>query len=682
MQSSSTALASYKYSILLLVLAIGLLLLVFYRIENYGLEKEAQRFLKITTTVYQGGNFVIYKDTGSGFTEADATRNYVREGPFLTDILLSVNEAEPYRLRIDPTDNISPFEIHSVAIVDGHHQILKSIPISDLLAAGLDFPFTVSEGKIVSLEERSNTDTQFLLNISAEDIPIYQTVEASVIWKELLLLCFFPICILLFSLKISRAVPYYLLLVFLYWYLFQPGFYSPDSIDQLLQAQRGEYWDQHPPVMSLILRVVFTVGFSLENIIFTQSVLGILGLRFLIHQILKCAGINESSRKKKVIITGVVIVILTLHWSPLVYYYNTLWKDTWMLILTPWLIGLTLDAFLRTTAPKYKHIFRSVFIIVLMLLIVAVRYNAIVLFPVFGLIVYFLVRNRLRLIRMTAGALFIAALFCLKPVTHKLLDVSEFFLQAQMYTMDLIGLYYLYPETADTILYTVESLKPDWKERFQWANVYLISFGSAENPAIVESDYGSYTQYNAKLEEEYFSALRAHPLKILHVKIRHFVELLGLEYTHYWFHSSIIPNAIDIHEINATRDLRNQIKWQSLSMLDTPARWMFGVHLVWLIINSGALLVGLWFWARQRTLSCLGCIIATSIPFIYYLSFIVSSPARDFRYLYPSSLIIQVSVLTLVGIILLRYSKSFQVSITNRLTMPRKNKKATIGQSR
>ena len=38
-----------------------------------------------------------------------------------------------------------------------------------------------------------------------------------------------------------------------------PGIYSPDSLDQLLQAQRGVYSDGHPPIMaslwSLLLRV-------------------------------------------------------------------------------------------------------------------------------------------------------------------------------------------------------------------------------------------------------------------------------------------------------------------------------------------------------------------------------------------------------------------------------------------
>ncbi|MGI8555822.1 MAG: hypothetical protein ACR2LT_05650, partial [Pyrinomonadaceae bacterium] len=63
------------------------------------------------------------------------------------------------------------------------------------------------------------------------------------------------------------------------WRIYYPGIMSPDSIDQYGQALEGNFVDWHPPLMSLVLSLIFKVGGGIGTLIFMQCLAALFGLR-------------------------------------------------------------------------------------------------------------------------------------------------------------------------------------------------------------------------------------------------------------------------------------------------------------------------------------------------------------------------------------------------------------------
>lgn len=71
------------------------------------------------------------------------------------------------------------------------------------------------------------------------------------------------------------------------WRIYYPGLMSPDSIDQYGQAYFGSFVDWHPPLMSIVLRLVMKLGGGIGSLILFQCFAAVFGLRNLLSLALR-----------------------------------------------------------------------------------------------------------------------------------------------------------------------------------------------------------------------------------------------------------------------------------------------------------------------------------------------------------------------------------------------------------
>ena len=94
---------------------------------------------------------------------------------------------------------------------------------------------------------------------------------------------------------------------------------------------------------------------------------------------------------------------------------------------------------------------------------------------------------------------------------------------------------------------------------------------------------------------------------------------------------------------------RERNAWFSMTdwtLHNSALRWLFFVHAVWLVINLLELFICGWLALRfhNERAGFLGLILL--IPAAYYASYMIALTASEFRFMYPSLLIVQVVTLT------------------------------------
>jgi hypothetical protein len=150
-----------------------------------------------------------------------------------------------------------------------------------------------------------------------------------------------------------------------------------------------------------------------------------------------------------------------------------------------------------------------------------------------------------------------------------------------------------------------------------------------------------------RLRAEYLRAVREFPLPLARIKLKAFVNLLGIDQTAYFFQDSLLENTYGLSMNVRFAPVRTRlIAWTKGAGESSLLRWLSGVHLVWIVANVLWLagLLAAWFRFRKdgtpenryRHLA-----IVLLIPLGYYGSYLLASPAHDFRFMYPSTLMIE-----------------------------------------
>jgi hypothetical protein len=95
-----------------------------------------------------------------------------------------------------------------------------------------------------------------------------------------------------------------------------PGIYSPDSLNQLLQAQRGVYSDGHPPIMAGLWSLLLRVSGTAETLYWVH--LGLLLSAFVMFAL--------AFRRSE--LHGAVWLLLPTACNPAILnFIGVLWKD-------------------------------------------------------------------------------------------------------------------------------------------------------------------------------------------------------------------------------------------------------------------------------------------------------------------------------------------------------------------
>jgi hypothetical protein len=421
------------------------------------------------------------------------------------------------------------------------------------------------------------------------------------------------------------------------WRLFFPGLMSSDSIAQYGQALTGLYNDWHPPLMAIVLHLVFLLGGAIGILMLGQCLAGVFGVRALAGSVIALLARDRLSERRTAWLSLAVLLALLAPLSPLSFYLMTFWKDAWAMILMLWIGALAIDLYRRGPAPR-----RLLLLAGLAAALGMVRHNAVVVLPLVGLALWEGVRGRLsRTGALALAAAPLALYLVATPLIDRAFGVQELHPDSQVMALDLVGVC-----AADRA--AGRALCPG----LPWTRAHIldesalaayrpgdIGFIFWDQPPHVDA---AIRQDYPRLRAEYLRALREIPGPLLRVKLEAFKTLLGTDQTYYFFHDSIVDNPYRLALGQRLAPVRRLLGERVSRVGESPVlRWISGVHLVWIVICvlEVVALLALWAVSRQARYRALAWVLL--IPLGYYLSYLAATPVHDFRFMYPATLTVQ-----------------------------------------
>lgn len=422
----------------------------------------------------------------------------------------------------------------------------------------------------------------------------------------------------------------------LVWLTFYPAIMSADSLDQYRQALAGVYNDWHPPIMSITLAGFLRLGTGLGGLMFLQCVLGLTGLWLFVVLLQRSFVATSSTVGTWMATIGVLILLLPI--TPLAFYLMSFWKDAWLAFVVLWIGALAVALHEASPAARGRLRVGTVILCLLMALAVMVRHNAVLLVPAFCTLL-FIIHHRRRIGPRLGLALIPVVLILAEPVLNRGFHVQVARPTVHVKALDLVGLCVLDPALRDTLPFTSQNLIDDLYQKY-----YVFGYTGPvcwEQPAIVKPTYLS---NETELTREYWHAVRTCPTALAAVKLRAFLPLLGLRETSYWFHNHLTDNPYDLRWGTCLAGPRAAFIAAAERVGHTPWRWIFGVHLVWLVLAVAGSVVTWGLYVRRRASRFRLYGVLFLIPLLYYTSFMLVSTGHDFRFLYPATLYVQVLV--------------------------------------
>lgn len=429
--------------------------------------------------------------------------------------------------------------------------------------------------------------------------------------------------------------------VFILWRVFFPGLMSADSVAQYGQALTGRYNDWHPPLMSIVLEIVLASGGALGILMLGQCLAGAFGIRALAAACLRFLYGDRIPPHRMAWVSLLVLLALLVPVTPLAFHLMTFWKDTWAMVFLLWLCAVALDAYLAGLTPT-----RGLLLAVLAAALGMVRHNAVFVLPLIGWVLWVLARAKGRRAALALAAAPLAIYLTANFVIYRVFEVEEFHTDSAVMALDLVGLCAEDRAVCDRLPWTESHiLDASALARYRPGDIGFIFWDEPKHvdPAI-RQDY-------PRLRAEYLRAAREFPWLLTEVKLEAFETLLGTDGTYYFFHGSIVENPYGLTLNPRFAPVRSGLKAATEAVgLHPILRWISGVHLVWIVVNivwiSGLLACSFRF--QQPRYRFLAWVLL--IPLGYYLSYLLASPARDFRFMYPSTLAIQCVTLSwLIG---------------------------------
>jgi hypothetical protein len=416
------------------------------------------------------------------------------------------------------------------------------------------------------------------------------------------------------------------------WRLFFPGLMSTDSIAQYGQALTGQYNDWHPPLMAIVLHLVFSLGGAIGILMLGQCLAGVFGVRALAGSVIALLVGDRVSARRAAWLAFAVLLALLAPLGPLAFYLMTFWKDAWAMILMLWIGALAIDLYRRGPAPK-----RLLLLAGLAAALGMVRHNAVVVLPLVGLALWDGSRRRIsRTGALALAAAPLALYLVATPLIDRAFGVRELHPDSQVMALDLVGVCAADRAACPRLPWTrAHILDESSLAAYRPGDIGFIFW---DRPPHVDPSIRDYP----RLRAEYLWVVRELPRPLLRVKLAAFETLLGLDQTYYFFHDSIVDNpyrlALGQRLEPVRRLLGARVRWVG----EHPVlRWISGVHLVWIVACAleVAALLALWAFSREDRYRMLAWVLL--VPLGYYLSYLFATPVHDFRFMYPSTLMVQ-----------------------------------------
>lgn len=640
---------SLSYVLLACLLSLGASVVAFHLLQRYeSLRNTIQLVMDVEAS--EPGRWELFWDTGNGFNAAESDSFHVRIPNLRSTGSFRLPHKEIRQFRLDPMDRPGTGTIYSIRIENGLGESLLD-PSNTWQLQALNDIASVETFECGIRIESNAEDPYGILHCDIESPNPILTLKPN-FHPSLVVWCAVAICVICmigFFMLGTWMLPSLLALIL--WIIVYPGSFSPDSISHLNEASLNLYSNWHPVILPILLRGFFTMGFTPSLVVLMQTLSGTLGIYALVREIYASIRHQPNPHRHDLALFAITAGIFTFLFSPLTPFtgfLTTLWKDVWFSIALLWITSLSIRL-LRQKQPgrwTFPQIARFSILCFLLVLSLLLRGNAIVLLPLYLCIVWLLSRSCQLGVRLSFVAVVLLLPFLTQNILSRHFIIRDTNPRSSVMALELAGVLYIRPDLKSSIPYVAENLKPGWTDHFQWAGYRFMIWGEA---AFAKAELVK-SEPNPDLEHAYFHTVRSHPLLISYVKLRNFAELLNPFKTTEWFPFEIAENTSNLERNRYATDIHQKFQNLSWQVISHPIlRWISGVHLIWLGFPLVGFVMLLRLRGRNPDLTHHDLLwILLLLPIAYTVSYLLACPWVAFRYIYPSTLLIQISVMAAV----------------------------------
>jgi hypothetical protein len=429
-----------------------------------------------------------------------------------------------------------------------------------------------------------------------------------------------------------------LLLGIMLWRIFFPAIMMVDSITQFDQAWRGDFNDWHPPLMAIVLHLFLKMGRNVGALTLLVCLSGLYGIRYLALAVLAAFQPALSTARRELVALAVVGGLF-LPVSPLPFQLVTFWKDSWCAVALVWITGLVFRDLTARSDPAWRRRTRIVALLALTTALGLLRHNALIVLPAVGTALAVAHREGPRVVRAALLVAPLIAFGALASIVYRTFDVQPSHMERHLMALELVGvcardraacdeLRHLRPYVRTDLL--ASRYVPGNMPMSLWTEPLVLDFSALWDGAALRSDF--------------LRTALHHPLLLAEVDLAAFVPLLGLHGPHQfiWW-PGIHPNVYGLAMTTTGKSFREP--WARVVIAagqSTVWRYVAGVHGAWLAANLA------WIVALARLPLYRQVSLAFLPPLLFYLSYLPATAGRDYRYMYPSTLVLQVITLAAV----------------------------------
>jgi len=437
---------------------------------------------------------------------------------------------------------------------------------------------------------------------------------------------------------------------------------SWDSMAQYKQAVSGDYNDWHPPIIPFVLKIFMHAGLDIGELMFLQCILGVFGIRSLSKAVLETLFSHKVSDYLIEAFALLTLLLLISPLTPLLPYLMTLWKDCWLMIIMLWISSIAISSFRINQNPlNVISKYRLFILIILTTFALLVRHNSITMLPIFLLIIWLLSRKNYRYpILISFAPIVLYILFTIFQYSY--MNVKQTHPVRSVFVIDLVSLCYENNDICENLKFINQKINFRNLHKFKYGSLYSIRWkGIIDNRRLMKIIKG---KWDPTLQSEYLDALYSYPLSIIKIKIKTFSELITNCSPRRWYIDHIRANSFNLKHNDITKSMRIDIR-RNLNKVKTGkySRYISCYHVVWLAVNLIAILMITFLYLKRKENMHLMFIIILFIPLSYYFSYLLAVTGYPFRFMYPSTLMVQIIFINMLIYFIVQITKSVYIRL-------------------
>jgi len=392
-------------------------------------------------------------------------------------------------------------------------------------------------------------------------------------------------------------------------------------------------------MVSLLLKT----GGPIALLALLQCIFGFLGIRQLVVAI---TDLFPSDKPTPKWIACFVILFLSSPITPMPIYFATLWDDSWLIILLLWSVALLLEFAREKKLVGARNNHRKVFLLIIPIAAVMLaRPNSPIMYPPLILVFTSILRRQsfsrkfifalalCPLMLYLFANIFYYAVVGVKHVHHERISL----------TLDLASMLTYNPIICQTLsLLSCKLIQEKFPPEFIAGNGAIDhTLGQGSNipePGFVELAASPF------LVQDLWLAATHYPGTFGKVKVLNFLDYIRPR-DQYYYQSFIHPNNFNLAFSPQLEPVRI---WYFLLLnrvyRHPVLKYISFVHLPWILINLAGIIF--WFLFARKSKKLTLIVMILTISTVYYLSYLLALTASEFRFMYPSTLLTQVIIIT------------------------------------